>query len=395
MSPRFGLPWLLALVTILGRSYGRQSSFQNKKQAIFPDGRQIVLSRGQSSSSSMISSSHSALPVSNLLEVISVRGGATRSIDRDSSEDGLIIPKLRNLIRSCLRMAEKSPAVFKTLKSFISTVEQVIGVRLLPEKAKSKKKKQKTKESRESPHSKTKQPKEKTTNTRTTGSKTKKSKVHTETKSKSSPVTKTRTVKRKSASSKEKTSESKTRKSKSSPPAETPKSNANKSKPVSVASAKAKAHLEKPLKSNSPNYRIQRELKSFIQEPPDNLSVKVGKNIRVWIVTMKGAANTIYEGESFMLRISFPKDYPTVPPSVYFLPPNIPLHEHIYSNGDICLSLLGKGWRPTMTAQSIALSILSILSSAQSKSLPMDNARHAQNKPGEYQEAWVYHDDGC
>jgi ubiquitin-conjugating enzyme E2 W len=153
--------------------------------------------------------------------------------------------------------------------------------------------------------------------------------------------------------------------------------------------------LDNPLKSNSPNYRIQRELKSFIQEPPDNLSVKVGKNIRVWIVTVKGAANTIYEGESFMLRISFPKDYPTVPPSVYFLPPNIPLHEHIYSNGDICLSLLGKGWRPTMTAQSIALSILSILSSAQSKSLPMDNARHAQNKPGEYQEAWVYHDDGC
>jgi ubiquitin-conjugating enzyme E2 W len=152
--------------------------------------------------------------------------------------------------------------------------------------------------------------------------------------------------------------------------------------------------LEKPLKSNSPNYRIQRELKAFIQDPPDNLSVKVGKNIRVWIVTMKGADNTIYEGESFLLRISFPKDYPTVPPSVYFLPPKIPLHEHIYSNGDICLSLLGKGWRPTMTAQSIALSILSILSSAQSKSLPMDNSRHAQNKPGEYQEAWVYHDDG-
>jgi ubiquitin-conjugating enzyme E2 W len=199
-------------------------------------------------------------------------------------------------------------------------------------------------------------------------------------------------VNEKSTSSKAKATETKTQKSKSSPPAKTPKSNAKKS--VSPGSAKAKAHLEKPLKSNSPNYRIQRELKAFIQDPPDNLSVKVGKNIRVWIVTMKGADNTIYEGESFMLRISFPKDYPTVPPSVYFLPPKIPLHEHIYSNGDICLSLLGKGWRPTMTAQSIALSILSILSSAQSKSLPMDNSRHAQNKPGEYQEAWVYHDDG-
>jgi ubiquitin-conjugating enzyme E2 W len=152
--------------------------------------------------------------------------------------------------------------------------------------------------------------------------------------------------------------------------------------------------LAKPLKSTSPNYRIQRELKSFLQDPPDNFTVKVGKNIRVWIVKLTGAANTIYDGETFMLRISFPKEYPTVPPSVYFLPPNIPVHEHVYTNGDICLSLLGKGWRPTMTAQSIAISILSILSSAQSKSLPMDNSRHALNKPGEYQEAWIYHDDG-
>lgn len=68
-------------------------------------------------------------------------------------------------------------------------------------------------------------------------------------------------------------------------------------------------------------------------------------------------------------------------------------HEHVYTNGDICLSLLGKDWRPTMTAQSIAVSILSILSSAQSKSIPMDNAKHAQNKPGQYQQDWVYHDD--
>ena len=42
-----------------------------------------------------------------------------------------------------------------------------------------------------------------------------------------------------------------------------------------------------------------------------------------------------------------------------------------------------------MTAQSIAASILSILSSAQSKSIPMDNAKHAQNKPGQYQQDWV------
>nr|BAT25233.1 symbiotic ubiquitin conjugating E2 [Nitzschia sp. IriIs04] len=166
----------------------------------------------------------------------------------------------------------------------------------------------------------------------------------------------------------------------------------NKSKKSTEASKK---HLTSKLKSTNPNYRIQKELKEFIQSPPPNLSVKVGSNLRVWIVTMKGANGTIYEGEVFKLRISFPAQYPTVPPSVYFLQGHMPVHEHVYTNGDICLSLLGSGWRPTMTAQSIAVSILSILSSAQSKSLPINNAQVAGNKPGEYQKDWIYHDDNC
>jgi len=104
--------------------------------------------------------------------------------------------------------------------------------------------------------------------------------------------------------------------------------------------------------------------------------------------------NTVYHGESYRLRVQFPNDYPTSPPSVYFLKPT-PRHEHVYTNGDICLSLLGKDWRPTMTAQSIAMSILSILSGAQRKALPMDNVRHSGNKPGGAQDDWVYHDDNC
>eukprot|EP00594_Rhizosolenia_setigera_P005900 CAMPEP_0178948632 /NCGR_PEP_ID=MMETSP0789-20121207/5588_1 /TAXON_ID=3005 /ORGANISM="Rhizosolenia setigera, Strain CCMP 1694" /LENGTH=42 /DNA_ID= /DNA_START= /DNA_END= /DNA_ORIENTATION= len=42
-----------------------------------------------------------------------------------------------------------------------------------------------------------------------------------------------------------------------------------------------------------------------------------------------------------------------------------------------------------MTAQSVANSILSILSGAQSKGLPMDNSRHAGNKPGQAQDDWA------
>ena len=62
-------------------------------------------------------------------------------------------------------------------------------------------------------------------------------------------------------------------------------------------SAAAKKHLATSLKSTSPNYRIQKELKQFLSSPPPNLKVSVGKNIRVWIVTFKMPEDTIYAGE--------------------------------------------------------------------------------------------------
>jgi ubiquitin-conjugating enzyme E2 W len=159
--------------------------------------------------------------------------------------------------------------------------------------------------------------------------------------------------------------------------------------------AASKKFLSNNLKSSNPNYRIQRELKEFLSSPPPGLTVKIsGKNVRLWIITLSMPENTIYAGETYKLRVQFPNDYPTFPPSVYFLPPT-PRHEHVYTNGDICLSLLGTDWRPIMTAQSIAQAIMSILCGAQRKSLPMDNARHAGNKPGLKQEDWVYHDDNC
>ncbi|KAL7536350.1 hypothetical protein ACHAXR_007101 [Thalassiosira sp. AJA248-18] len=153
--------------------------------------------------------------------------------------------------------------------------------------------------------------------------------------------------------------------------------------------------LSNKMKSSNPNYRIQRELKEFLTSPPPGLTVKIsGKNVRLWVITLTMPPNTIYANETYKLRVQFPNDYPTSPPSVYFLNPT-PRHEHVYTNGDICLSLLGKDWRPIMTASSVAQAIMSILCGAQRKSLPMDNARHAGNKPGKKQDDWVYHDDNC
>jgi ubiquitin-conjugating enzyme E2 W len=142
------------------------------------------------------------------------------------------------------------------------------------------------------------------------------------------------------------------------------------------------------------NTRIQKEIKSFLESPPDGCKLIVGSNIRSWIVSITGAPGTIYAGEEYKLKIIFPKDYPTKPPSVYFLKP-CPRHQHVYTNGDICLNLLGKDWRPTMTAQMLAISILSMLSSAKEKKIPQDNAMHAEALPGQQQENWMYHDDKC
>lgn len=274
-------------------------------------------------------------PVTGLSVVNEISRGGSLAVNDGESEEVFILQKLRNTIRSILEVGDrKAPAVSKIFKVWIRILEKVSGVDLLPSvKVKDSKRSNKKEKKREK-----------------------------------------KQVEDTSSSSKKKKRQ--------------------KKNDSSNGSAVTQQHLAKDLKATNPNYRIQRELKEFMRSPPPNLTVKVGKNIRIWIVTLTGAPKSLYEGEKYRLRIQFPPDYPTVPPSVYFLQPT-PKHEHVYSNGDICLSLLGKDWRPTMTAQSIANSILSILNGAQRKSIPMDNAKHAQNKPGESQENWVYHDDNC
>lgn len=115
-----------------------------------------------------------------------------------------------------------------------------------------------------------------------------------------------------------------------------------------------------------------------MEDPPPNCNVALSGDIRKWIVTIKGLENTIYEGEEYQLEFVFPSTYPERPPAVYFLKP-VPRHEHVYTNGDICLNLLGRDWQPTMTARGIALSILSMLSSARIKKLPPDNMMRKWN----------------
>eukprot|EP01038_Epipyxis_sp_PR26KG_P007589 gene7589-10338_t len=141
--------------------------------------------------------------------------------------------------------------------------------------------------------------------------------------------------------------------------------------------------------------RIEKEFIKF-QEVSDNdglLLEVIAPD--TWHVKFVGANGTLYEGESFTLRIKFTEDYPMDSPQVVFLPP-APVHSHIYSNGHICLNILGDDWSPALTAKSICLSILSMLSSATVKTPPEDNDRYifthgtSSNPKNTH---FAYHDD--
>ncbi|SBS87761.1 ubiquitin-conjugating enzyme E2, putative [Plasmodium malariae] len=170
-------------------------------------------------------------------------------------------------------------------------------------------------------------------------------------------------------------------------------------KPVNCSTLKPSTCVQKHIRTKynlgNANYRIQKELHNFLKNPPINCTIDVHpNNIRIWIVTYTGLENTIYANEIYKIKIIFSDDYPLKPPTVYFLQ-KPPKHTHVYSNGDICLSLLGDDYNPSLSISGLILSIISMLSSAKEKKLPIDNYTHADAKPGSSQNNFLYHDDKC
>lgn len=111
--------------------------------------------------------------------------------------------------------------------------------------------------------------------------------------------------------------------------------------------------------------RLQKELndmKSEHETMSENISAGPvsNDNLLLWNATIIGAVGTPYEGGLFRLKISFPSNYPLVPPVVKFV--TKVFHPNINENGDICLDILKHHWSAAYSVSHVLLSLSSLLS---------------------------------
>ncbi|OEH73841.1 ubiquitin conjugating enzyme [Cyclospora cayetanensis] len=150
--------------------------------------------------------------------------------------------------------------------------------------------------------------------------------------------------------------------------------------------ASVEKHLRRRVPAGHADFRVQTELAQLQQllkqQLADGLRPQISvyvhpTNIREWIVLLHPPRDSLYHGDTLRLRLSLPVDYPLRPPSVFFIKP-IPVHPHVYSNGDICLNLLGSDWHPSLSVLKLALAVLSMLLSASTKKAPQDDLLRPQ-----------------
>jgi ubiquitin-conjugating enzyme E2 W len=127
--------------------------------------------------------------------------------------------------------------------------------------------------------------------------------------------------------------------------------------------------------------------------------------------------NKIYpDTECYHLSVDITKDYPVDSPRVQFIlydpinldeeldsnedvqiiegTPKIPIHPHVYSNGHICLNLLGEDWTPACSIEAIVLSIQSMLANNDINQRPPDDDNYVKHAPKDPKLTnWYYHDD--
>jgi ubiquitin-conjugating enzyme E2 W len=145
--------------------------------------------------------------------------------------------------------------------------------------------------------------------------------------------------------------------------------------------------------------RLGKELIKIKNGLPPGITLVTADNFEEWILDIRVLdQNPIYLDQTYRLRFRFPQQYPIEPPEVTFTNNwnhPIPMHPHIYSNGIICLDLLGhQGWSPVQNVESVCMSLQSMLTGNTKNERPPgdeDFVRGNRQRPGDIE--FYYHDN--
>jgi len=126
---------------------------------------------------------------------------------------------------------------------------------------------------------------------------------------------------------------------------------------------------------------LMRQLQELNKNPDSGFSAGLvdDSNPFEWQIILTGPADTPYEGGLFKARMTFPQDYPFMPPSMKFT--SDMWHPNVYKDGRVCISILhppgndpnqyenaSERWMPVHTVESILVSVVSMLSSPNDES---------------------------
>ncbi|WEW58862.1 ubiquitin-conjugating enzyme [Emydomyces testavorans] len=184
----------------------------------------------------------------------------------------------------------------------------------------------------------------------------------------------------------------------------------------------------------SPNSNATPQMQESL---PPGVSIVNADNFQEWQMDIRVLdSNPLYQNETYRLKFTFSPDYPIGTPPTFSRPPlppspaqnqsrsayqfcflldspeapevifislppssptprSIPIHPHIYSNGIICLDLLGSaGWSPVQTVESVCMSIQSMLTGNTKNERPPDDAMFpAGSVPRPRDLTFRYHDN--